>query len=257
MHVHGAEVQAISTEVVVVRDRDLLPRELAVLERPDVDVEMAGGARRDVGEPCPVRRERRVHVNLVVRGQWPSLAGRHLDALELDRTAAFVGDVHDPATVGRPRRHRVVLGAVGEFARAARTGIDDPDRAAHRDRDHGAVGRPRRRPRRRARRWREIVVVHVETLFRRRIGGSAVRRAGQGSEPQGHCSNDQVHHEAIACGKPVCHLRSLVTFRTDRHHPVSPKCVRPPTIVRSTFASRILCGSHVVRSVSSTVMSAR
>ena len=161
VHVHPAEVQTIAPEIAVARHRDLVARELAVRDRPDEHVEVSVRLRGHVGEARPVRREDRVHVDLRVGRERAAFAGRDVHDLQLDRGSAIVGDVGNPAPVGRPVGHRVIFAVVGELARAARGAVDDPDRTAHRDRQRRAVRRPRGSPGRRAGRRREVVVVHV------------------------------------------------------------------------------------------------
>jgi hypothetical protein len=199
VHVHRAEIQTVTAEIVVVRDGDFLAHEPTVLDGADMDIEVTGGPRRDVGEPGPIRREGRVHVDLVVVGQRADLTRRHFDDLELDRAASIVRDIRDPTPVGRPGRHRVVLAGVCEFARTPRRRIDDPDRPAHRNRDHGAVGGPRRRPRRRTRRRCQVVVVHVEALFGGRIGRRTEGRMGQDTQPERGGGRHDTCDESIAC----------------------------------------------------------
>ena len=192
VHVHPAEVQTIAPEIAVARHRDLVARELTVLDRPDEHVEVSVRLRGHVGEARPVRREDRVHVDLRVGRERAAFAGRDVHDLQLDRGAAIVGDVGNPAPVGRPVGHRVILAVVGELARAARGAVDDPDRTAHRDRQRRAVRRPRGSPWGRAGRRREVVVVHVvPALLRGGIRDRALSGQVGADEDQARGQDDQ------------------------------------------------------------------
>lgn len=63
MHVLVAEVEASAAEVIVRRDRYLLPAPLAVADRSDIEVEVTVWCGGDVGDPASVGGENGICVN--------------------------------------------------------------------------------------------------------------------------------------------------------------------------------------------------
>ena len=161
MHVPFAEVESAPPECGVLAHRRLFACPLAVCDRSHGDVEVPGGLRRDVGDLGAVGREHRVGVDERVVGEAMALTALHVEDLELDRLTPVVRRVDEPLAVGRPVRGRVIRLVLSQLVCDAAVRIDLPDRAAHGHGNPLAVGRPVRGPRRRARRGREIEVVHV------------------------------------------------------------------------------------------------
>ena len=182
VHVPGPEVEAVAPEAVVIGDGDLLAGPGAVRERADVDVEIAAGFGGDVGEAAAVRREARVHVDLVVVGEPVGLAGLRVEHLQLDGAAPRVGGVDQPAPVRRPVGRGEVVSRADQLGGDARGRVHAPDRAAHAHGDPLAVRRPRRIPRGGAGGGREVEVVHVVAP----VGGRGVLALGAGGRGPGH-----------------------------------------------------------------------
>jgi hypothetical protein len=181
------EIQPRVAVLVVVRHRDFGSRPLAVFDRPDIDVEETVRLRRDVRDASAIWRKYRIGVNEFVVGQRPRFTSRDIDARKLNRRAAIVSRVDDPVAVWRPVGHRVVFRVIRHLVSDTGRGIDFPDRATHRNSYRFPIGRPGGRPRRRARRGRKIVVVHV-------------RGAGFRTRVYATLTGDEAHSSHDSCG---------------------------------------------------------
>ena len=83
----------------------------------------------------------------------------------MDAFLVIVGCVDNPLAVRRDGGRVVIALVVGEFGGVAAGRVDSPDGALHAGDDRFAVGRPFRRPRRRAGGRRQIVILHVLVAF--------------------------------------------------------------------------------------------
>ena len=217
VHVPAAEVEPVAAEVVVARHRGGGAVPAAVRQRPDVHVEVAARAGRHVGDAGPVGREDGVGVDAVIVGERARLARRDVEDLELHGPSVVVRRIDDPAPVGRPVRGGMPGRAAGQLDGGAAGDVDAPDGAGHRHGDRPSVGRPRRRPRGRARRRRQVVVEHVvPAVARRRVApGLRHRRRGRERHEQrreeeaGRRPEEQLVHARIVAARgrgesPAC-----------------------------------------------------
>ena len=161
MDVLGPEVEAVATVAVVRRHRLRGSRPLAVRESPDIHVEVAGRLGGDVGDSRPVGAERRIGVNGRPGREGLCVTGAQVENLDLDRRAVVVCRVHEPATVCRVVRRRVVGGPGHQLDREPGVDVDAPYGPVHGDGHALAVRSPARIPRRGVHRRRQVEVVHV------------------------------------------------------------------------------------------------
>ena len=123
MHVPWPEIQPVAPEVVVGRDRHLVPGPQAVGHRPHRHVEVAVRPGRHVADPVAIGRERRVAVDVCITGQRPGLTALDIEELQLYPRAVVIGGVDDPSAVGGPVGGGMIrLGAVRQLVRDARVG---------------------------------------------------------------------------------------------------------------------------------------
>ena len=135
VHVPGAEVEPLLAVALVPGERHLCGAECAVRELTDVDVEVARWLRGHVGEPRPVRRERRIGVKELIVRERTDFPGGQVRDREADGLAVSVHREDDVSPVGRPGGERVVSGAGRQFVGNPRFRIHAPDGAGHRHRD--------------------------------------------------------------------------------------------------------------------------
>ena len=154
-------VEALAGMAVIEGQGDGLAVPMPVAKLAQVDVEVAAGESRDVGQAAAVRGEDRIQIDLAVAGELARLAGAEIENLEADAFRVIVGSVHDPFAVGRNGRRRVIARIVGQLGRVAGQRVDLPDGALHGDSDRFAIREPRRRPGGGAGSGRQIVVLHV------------------------------------------------------------------------------------------------
>ena len=210
VHVPAAEVEPAAAEVVVARHGHGCAAPAAVAYRPDEHVEVAVRGGRRVGDAGPVGREDGVGVDAAVVGERARLARRDVEDLELHRLSVVVRRVDDPASVGRPVRGRMPGRAAGQLDGGAAGEVDAPDGAGHGHGDRPSAGRPRRRPRGRARRRRQVVVEQVvPAVARRRVAaGLPRRRRGRErheerrEEEAGRNPNQRLVHARIVAPRP-------------------------------------------------------
>src|SRR5215831_12437133 len=98
MHVPGAEVIPVLAKAMVASQGDLLAGPFAVADRAYINVEIPVWLAGNVGYAGAIPREHRVHIKLVVAGQWVGLASRSVQDLELDRAPIIVGVIDDAFT---------------------------------------------------------------------------------------------------------------------------------------------------------------
>ncbi len=161
MAVPGAHIQPVPLIAVIAGERDRLSVPPPIANPAHVNIERPARQCRHVGQSRAVGREHWIEVYLLIVSQRMRLAHAHVENLQLDTLQPVFGRVDDPSSIRRECRRRVISPVVGQLGGGAAGRIDFPDGALHRHRDPFAVGRPRRRPGRGARRGRQVVILHV------------------------------------------------------------------------------------------------
>ena len=99
MHVPLSEVQTVAAERIVLGDGNFVSGPLPVVDRPDIDIEVAVRLGRHVGELGAVGRKDGVGVDELIACQCVDSLGVDVHDFKLNGCAAVIRGVGDPLAI--------------------------------------------------------------------------------------------------------------------------------------------------------------